>query len=94
MGQVVTLEDNFGMKRKFTKYLKENCRKHSDEQYLFRYFLNIAFVREISPNPSGNFGCYRHEWVELEQIILINPVNFYFRFQMKEVNVRLQFTME
>ena len=30
-----------------------------------KYFLNIAFVKEISPKLSGGFGCYRHEWVNL-----------------------------
>ena len=37
----------------------------SDEQFSSKYFLNIAFVREISPKLSGGFGCYRHEWVKL-----------------------------
>ena len=50
------------MKRKFAKYLRESCRQSSDEQFSFKYFLNIAFVREISPKltvyslPSGSFA--------------------------------------
>ena len=36
-----------------------------DEQFSFKYFLNIAFVREVSPKLSGDFGCYVNEWVKL-----------------------------
>ena len=30
----------------------------------FKYFLNIAFVREISSKLSGGCKCYRHELVK------------------------------
>ena len=30
--------------------MKESVRKSSDEQFSFKYFLYISFVREISPN--------------------------------------------
>ena len=56
-----TFENNFGMKHEFTNYLKESCRWSSEEQFFFKYFQNIAFVREISSKLSGGFGCYRHE---------------------------------
>ena len=48
--------DNFGMKHKFAKYLKGCCRMSSDEKFSFKYFLNIAFDREISPKLSVDFG--------------------------------------
>ena len=50
---------------KFAKYLKESCRLSSDEQFSFKYFLNIAFVREISPKLSGGFSCYGHKLVNI-----------------------------
>ena len=36
------------MKDDFSRYLKESCEINSDEQLSFKYFLNIAQVREIS----------------------------------------------
>ena len=50
-----TFEDNFEMKHKFAKYLKESCRLSSDEQFSFKYFLEVAFVREISSKLSDSF---------------------------------------
>ena len=47
----------------FAKYLKENCRWSAHEQFSFKYFPNVAFVREILPRLSGSFDCCRHEWV-------------------------------
>ena len=41
------------------KYLKEQCGWSVDEQFFFKYFLNIAFVREILSKLSGSSGCYR-----------------------------------
>ena len=35
-----------------------------DQHFSYKYFLKIALVREISPNFSGGFGPYRHEWVK------------------------------
>ena len=32
-------------------------------EFSFKYFLNIAFVREISLKWSGDFGRFKHEWV-------------------------------
>ena len=72
-----TSENNFAMKHKFAKYLKESCSWNSDEQLSLKYFLNIAFVREISAKPSDRFGCYRHEWV-IEicmSLVEINPLH-------------------
>ena len=54
-------ENNFGMKHKFLKYLKEICILSIDEQFSFNYFLNIALTIEISSKSLGGFGCYRHE---------------------------------
>ena len=56
-----TFKHNFGMKQNFTDYLKGSCRESSDLQFSFKYFLNIAFVREISPKLSDGFGRCRHE---------------------------------
>ena len=36
------------MKHKLSKYLKESCSSSSDEQFSFKYFANIAFVRDIN----------------------------------------------
>ena len=58
-----TFENNFGMKYKFAKSLKETCRYKSNEQFSFKKFLNNAFIREILQKLLGGFGCYRHEWV-------------------------------
>ena len=38
--------------------MKESCRSSSDKQFSFKYFLYIAFVREISSKLSDRFGCY------------------------------------
>ena len=83
-----TFENNFGMKHKFAKYFKESCRQNSDELFLFKYFLNIAFVREISSKLSDGFSCYMHEW---QKIYLTNVV---WTFQTFENNFGLkqQFT--
>ena len=48
-----TFENNFGMKDNFTKYFNKSCRKNSDEQLSLKYFLNIAFIGEISAKQSG-----------------------------------------
>ena len=58
-----TFENNFGTKHKFSKYL--TCRKGSDEHFTVKYFLNIAFVRQITPKLSEGFGCYGHEWLNV-----------------------------
>ena len=52
-----TFENNFRMKHKIAKYLKESCKSSSEEQFSFGYFVNIAYVRKISPKLSGSFGC-------------------------------------
>ena len=49
----------FGINNKFAKYLKESYRKRSDEQSSFKYFLNIAFVKEISSKLCGVTGMSR-----------------------------------
>ena len=42
----------------------------SDERFSFKYFINIAFVRGISSELVGSFGCYRHElvadWLQIQ----------------------------
>ena len=58
-----TFENNFRMKYKFAKYLKESCRQSFDEQFSLKYFPNIALVREISPKLSDGYDCYRQKWV-------------------------------
>ena len=62
------------MKHKLAKILKESFRWGSDEQFSFKYFLYIAFVREISLKLSGSFGQYRHEWVNPLMPRVINEV--------------------
>ena len=71
----ISIDNNFGMKHGFAKYLKKICRWSSDEHFSFKYFLNIAFVREISQKLSGGFGCYRHEWFNL--VINDTPTSFH-----------------
>ena len=44
------------MKHTFAKYLCESGRKGYNDQFSFKYFLNITFVREILPKMSGGFG--------------------------------------
>ena len=44
-----TYENNFGMRYKFAKYLKESWRWSSDYQLSVKYFLDNGFVWEISP---------------------------------------------
>ena len=51
------------MKLKFAKYLKEIGRQSFYEQLSIKYFLNIAFLRGISPKLSSSFDCYKGEWV-------------------------------
>ena len=45
-----TFENNFGIKHTITKYFKGSCRYVSVQHLSFKYFSEIAFVREISPN--------------------------------------------
>ena len=54
------------MKLKFAKCLKESFRQSYDEQFSFKYFLNIAFVRGKSPRLAGSFGWHGHGWVEVK----------------------------
>ena len=65
------------MKLKFAKYFKDSCRWSSDEQFSFKCFLNIAFVRKISPKLSGSFGCYRHKWVKTDLAIEIEAILYF-----------------
>ena len=53
-----TFVNNFTIKYELEKYLKESCLLVSDSPFSFKYFLKIAFVREISLKKSGSFGCY------------------------------------
>ena len=78
-------KDNFRTKHIFENYLKESCELSSDEQVSIKYFLNIAFVREILQKYSGGFCCVRHEtcnsvylWAlrTSEPILAINICNF------------------
>ena len=48
-----TFENNLGMKRNFTKFLKQICCLSSDEHS--SCFQENAFVREIFPKSSGLF---------------------------------------
>ena len=47
---------------KFAGYSKDRKESYSSD---VKYFLNNAFVREISPKLSDSFGIYRHEYVNL-----------------------------
>ena len=44
-----TFGNNLGINHKFTKYLKESCGADFDQHFIFRYFLKIRIVKEISP---------------------------------------------
>ena len=50
-----TFENDFGIKRKFTKYLKESCCFTSGKHFSFKYFPKNAFVGKIFPKCSGLF---------------------------------------
>ena len=43
-----TFENNFEIKHKLEKYLKENCVLSSYQHCSFKYFLKIHFIWEIS----------------------------------------------
>ena len=53
-------ENNFEIQHNYEKYLKGGCQIVPDSHSLFKYFLNIGFVREISPERSDGFGRCRH----------------------------------
>ena len=53
-----TFENNFGFNHKFTKYLKENCALDCYQHFSSKYFLKIAFVREIMINSKVIFQKY------------------------------------
>ena len=44
-----TFQSNSKIDYKFTKFLKEGCGLDFDPDFSIKYFLNIAFVREILP---------------------------------------------
>ena len=46
---VDTFENIFGTNHKFMKYLKESCGLNFHQHSFFKYFLEFAFLREISP---------------------------------------------
>ena len=50
-----SFESNLGMKRNFTKYLKEICCLSSNQHFSFKCFPKNAFVGEIFPKLSGLF---------------------------------------
>ena len=50
-----TLENNFEINHRLEKYFKESYYLVSDEYFFFKYFLNFAFVREISAKQSDIF---------------------------------------
>ena len=64
-----TFKNNFGIKHKLAKYLKESCRQSSDEQFSLKYFLYIVFVREISLKLHVEF------WTMLSDYVSIPAVN-------------------
>ena len=58
-----TFENNFGMKEKFEKYLKESCCLVFDEDFSCKYFPKNALVWKILSKLSGLFWvkeCNRH----------------------------------
>ena len=62
-----TFKNNFQIKRLFTNYLKGCCVLYSPEQISLKYFIDFAFVRDISPKTSDrqtDFGYCRLEWVK------------------------------
>ena len=44
-----TFQNNFVINQKFTKHFKGSCELDFDQLFPFKYFLKIAFIREISP---------------------------------------------
>ena len=48
-------ENNFGITHKFTKYLKGSRVLNFDQRFSFKYFMKIAFVRDVSPNKVRRF---------------------------------------
>ena len=46
---VDTFENNLAINHKFIKYLKEKCVFDFDQHFSLKYFLKIAFAKEISP---------------------------------------------
>ena len=42
-----TFEDNFGIKRKFTKYLNKSSCVDSEKHFSLKFFQKIAFVNNI-----------------------------------------------
>ena len=42
-----TFEINIGINHKFTKYLKKSCGLDFDLYFSFKYFLKMAFVRDL-----------------------------------------------
>ena len=50
-----TFDNDFWIKRKFTKYLKESCCLAADQHFSFKCFQENAFVNKIFPKSSGLF---------------------------------------
>ena len=50
-----SFENNFEIKHKFTKYLKESYCLASDEHFSFKYVHENAFISKIFPKSSGLF---------------------------------------
>ena len=48
-------EKNFGIKQKFTEYLKKSYCLASDRHFSLKYFPKNAFVRKILPKLPGLF---------------------------------------
>ena len=60
-----TFENNLGLKRNFTKYLKEICFLSSDQHFSFKYFPKNAFVRKYFQNCQASFGHSECKWVKV-----------------------------
>ena len=69
-----TFENNFGIKHTFQKYLRESWWLVTDWHFPFKYFLEKAFVRELSVKESGGFWCRSHEQVSGASIMVTDCI--------------------
>ena len=89
-----TFEDNFRMKQKFTKYLKESCCLASDQHLSFKCFQVKAFVSKIFQNhqaflaalsvdrlihPSAKISCLCIFKIKIQPRIIVNVRRFGFK---------------
>ena len=79
-----TCEHNFGIIRKFTKYLMESCVLGFDQHFSFKYFLKIAF-ESFMP---GDFVCLVRVGLTLS-LLKIFLTSVVWTFDTYEHNLRI-----